>query len=348
MQPPAIDDLLRRVGQLQASDLSLDPQDDGSALVMARIEGVRQQVATIPAPAVAANVARLKALANLPSYITDAVQDGRIDGRPFGIPGDLRLAVLPTVRGQRAAVRLPAIGALPKPDGLGLPVELTATLRAWLDTSDGLILVCGPTGSGKTTTIHSLLADLAQRRADRQIVTLEDPVERRLPGIIQTEIRPHLEFTFQDGLAAALRQDADVLVVGEIRDPATAAACVRAALTGHLVISTVHCARAADAVPRLLEMGVAEELLLPALRGVLAQRLVRLTHAACGGAGCAQCHGGYRGRQVVADVISVDGPARAAWRSGAAPVLQWNLDHQAAALVQAQRTPATEIQRAIG
>lgn len=344
---PTIDDLLRAAGRRNASDLSLDPQDDGSVVAMARIDGVRQAIGRIPASAAASALARLKALAGLPSYITAEPQDGRLDGRPFAIPGDLRLAILPTVRGQRAAVRLPAIGALPEPARLGLPDDLVATLQGWLDRPDGLVLVCGPTGSGKTTTIHSLLADLAQRRSDRQIVTLEDPVERRLPGIIHTEVRPRHDFGFHEALAAALRQDADVLVVGEIRDPVTAIACVRAALTGHLVVSTVHCARAADAVPRLLEMGVDPHLLLPALQGVVAQRLVRLLHEACAGRGCADCTGGYSGRQVVADAIVVNGAARAAWRQGGQPILRWDLDQQAAALVTARRTAIAELRRAI-
>jgi general secretion pathway protein E len=341
------DVLIRRAGALDASDVSFDPQDDGSFVAMARVDGVRRSLGTIPKDQAAQVIARCKALAELPAYVIDEVQDGRVDGRPFGIPGDLRLSVLPTVRGQRLALRLPALGALPDPDHLGLDPTIVSELRTWFARPAGLILLCGPTGSGKTTTIHSFLSELAATRPDRQLVSMEDPVERRLAGVVQTEINTHRHFGFPEALAAALRQDADVLVVGEVRDPTTATACVRAALTGHLVVTTLHCGRAADAVPRLLEMGVAAELVLPALTGVVAQRLVRKVHTACSGQGCPDCTGGFRGRQVVMDVVPVDAAARAAWRHGAAPHLSHDLDQQAAQLVATGITNAAEVHRAI-
>lgn len=338
---------LREAGSRQASDLALDPDDDGSLRILARIDGVRQVLGRIERDQVAGAIARCKALASLPAYIVDEAQDGRIDGRPFGIPGDLRLAVLPTARGQRLALRLPALGELPPPEGLGLVEDLLTEVRRWFARPEGLILVCGPTGSGKSTTIHSLLAEVAATRPDRQVVSIEDPVERRIPGLAQVQVRPKQGFGFGEALAAALRQDADILVVGEIRDPATATACVRAALTGHLVVSTLHCARAAEAVPRLLEVGVDADLLLPVLHGVLAQRLLRLRHAPCAGAGCADCSAGYRGRRAIADALRVDAPARAAWRSNRLPPPTWDMEAQAAALVSQDLSDLSEVRRVL-
>jgi len=349
MAEPWIDGVLRRCAVLrEASDLVLEPLDDGSLAVRARLAGVYRELERGRADGAAAAIARLKALAGVPAYIVDEPQDGRIDGRPFGWPGDLRAAFLPTVRGARAALRLPALGALPAPDALGLPAAVIAGLRAGLQAPQGLVLVCGPTGSGKTTTIHSLLAELAAERPDRQCLSIEDPVERRLPGVVQVEVQPQREFGFAEALKAAVRQDPDVLVIGEVRDPATAQAVVRAALTGHLVVSTLHCSRAAEALPRLIEMGVDPALLLPALSGVLAQRLVRTVHAACGGRGCADCHGGFRGRRAIADWTAPDHVARTAWASGTPPLLQADLDVQAAGLVTDGSTTPAEVQRVVG
>lgn len=339
--------LLARAAAAGASDLAFDPQDDGSLWALARIDGVRQRIGTISAAEAATTIARLKAVASLPAYITDEAQDGRIDGRPYGVPGDVRVAVLPTVRGGRLALRLPSIGALPTPDGLGLPADVVGHLRRLMRLSQGLLVVTGPTGSGKSTTTHSLLAELAQERADRQIVSIEDPVERRIPGLAQVELAAHRGWTADAALAAALRQDADVLVVGEVRDGATAGACLRAALTGHLVVTTLHAGRAAEVVPRLTDMGVDPRLLLPALSGVLAQRLVRLAHGACGGQGCAGCQGGFLGRRVVADLLLTDAANRRRLAIGEPPELAADLELQAHSLVMGGLAPPGEVARAI-
>jgi general secretion pathway protein E len=349
MDTPWIDRILRRAASLtEASDLVLEPLDDGTLVVRARIAGVYREIDRCARDGAQAAIARLKSLAGVPAYIVDEPQDGRIDGKPFALPGDLRAAFMPTVRGPRAALRLPALGALPKPEALGLPAAVVGGLRAAMRLPQGLVLVCGPTGSGKTTTIHSLLVELAAERPDRLPLAIEDPVERRLAGVVQIEVKPHLQLGFTEMLRSALRQDPDVLVIGEIRDPATAQAAVRAALTGHLVVTTMHCGRAGEALPRLLEMGVSPELLLPVLSGVLAQRLVRVIHPACQGAGCSDCNGGYAGRRVVADWTMPDAAARAGWARGQTPPLLADLDQQAAALVQAGITDQSEIARAIG
>jgi type II secretory ATPase GspE/PulE/Tfp pilus assembly ATPase PilB-like protein len=335
---PWVDGVLRKAAVMRdSSDLVFEPLDSGALVARLRIAGVYADLDRAQPAGAAPAIARLKALAQVPAYITDEPQDGRIDGRLFGIPGDLRAAFLPTIRGCRAALRLPAIGVLPAPDALGLPQAALAGLRAAIRAPQGLVLVCGPTGSGKTTTIHSLLSELVSERPDRQVLAIEDPVERRLDGVVQVEVQAHRGYGFSEALRASLRQDPDILVIGEVRDPETAQATVRAALTGHLVITTLHCGRAAEALPRLLEMGVAPELLLPALSGVLAQRLLRATN-----------EGRESARRVVADWASPDHAARIAWARGTALPLIADLDLQAAELVLSGRTDAAEVARAIG
>ncbi len=340
--------LLRRAAKARASDLSFEPDARGDLQAVARIEGVRTTIATIPATTAAATVARLKGLARLPGYITDVPQDGRIDGAPYDIPGDIRLATLPTANGERVSLRLPAIGPLPSPAALGFPDEAAVHLQAAARRSDGLVLVAGPTGSGKTTTLHSLIADLIASRPDRHVLTIEDPVERRIPGATQVEVASHRGLGFVEALTAALRHDPDVLVVGEIRDPPTALACVRAALTGHLVLSSVHAARAADVVPRILEMGVEPALLLPALTLVAAQRLVRSRHAACRGEGCSGCLDGWSGRRAIIDLMVVDAEQRERLRLRQRPVLAVDLDAQAARFVAQGVSTQAEVERVLG
>jgi general secretion pathway protein E len=342
-----IDRLVAQAAATGASDVIAEPQDDGALLLVARRDGLRSPVGRIAADGSAQAVARLKALAGLPAYITDEPQDGSIPGSAFGVPGDVRLACMPTVRGQRLALRLPVLGALPLPVELRLEAGVLQSLRQALRRREGLLLVTGPTGSGKTTTIHSLLAELAAERSDRQVVTIEDPVERRIPGLAQVAVSPTRGFGYGEALAAALRQDADVLVVGEVRDRATAAACLTAALTGHLVISTLHCGRATEAVRRLIDLGVDRDHLRSALSLVLAQRLVRRRHEACGGAGCEACKGGFLGRMPVCDLLLLDEENRARLADGLQPLLAADLDEQAAALVANGETTDAELARSV-
>lgn len=342
-----IERLVAQAAASGASDVVAEPQDDGSLAVVAREDGMRRRIGLIPAAAAAQAVARLKALAGLPAYVTDEAQDGSIPGSAFLIAGQARLSCLPTVRGQRLALRLPVFSALPTPDDLHLDPTTVAALRRCLRRREGLVLVTGPTGSGKTTTIHSLLAELAAERPDRQVVTIEDPVERRLPGVAHVAVAPARGLGYHEALTATLRQDVDVLVVGEVRDRATAAACLTAALTGHLVVSTLHCGRADEAMRRMADLGADPAHLRSALSAVLAQRLLRRQHDACAGAGCAGCRDGFLGRLPVCDLLLMDDANRTRLAAGEAPALAADLDTQAAALVAQGRTTAAEVQRSI-
>jgi type II secretory ATPase GspE/PulE/Tfp pilus assembly ATPase PilB-like protein len=237
------------------------------------------------------------------------------------------------VHGEKAVVRvLDTDPSLFNLDALGFREPVVDALRGFLARPQGTLLLTGPSSSGKTTTIYALLTELIERggRA-RHIITLEDPVEYKLPGIAQSEVRPALEFDYQTALRAALRQDPEVIVVGEIRDAETARIAIQAGLTGHLVISTIHSGTAAGVFTRLLDMGVEPYLVASSLSAVLAQRLVRLTCPACAtatppdpalarafgldpagaehrrGAGCPECGGiGYHGRTAIGELLAVD------------------------------------------
>ncbi len=347
MNGPTLLALIAKAVQARASDISFEPEDDGALQIIVRVDGIRQRLERIPESQSAIVIARLKTMAGLPSYIRDEAQDGRIGGAEVG-GMDLRLSILPTVRGERCSLRLPAIGVLPPPSGLGFPPPATAALQRIMRRPDGLMLLAGPTGSGKTTTLHSLIHELIDSRDDRHVVTIEDPVERRIAGATQIETAPHRGFGFVEGLTAALRHDPDVIVVGEVRDPPTAMACVRAALTGHLVLSTIHAGRARDVVPRLLEMGIEPGLLMPALVATAAQRLVRRRHQACRGEGCQQCIHGWTGRQAIIDVLLMDQENRDRIRQHLPAVLTTDLDAQAVELIAAGDTSSEEVARVVG
>jgi len=203
--------------------------------------------------------------------------------------------------------RAAALGGL---EDLGLGAATAAALERLLALSHGIVLVTGPTGSGKTTTLYAALRRLAN--GERNIITIEDPVEYQLPGIAQMQVNPRIDLTFASGLRAILRQDPDVILVGEIRDRETVEIAMQAALTGHLVLATVHTNDAPAAMTRLLDMAVEPFLLASSVRAVLAQRLVRRTCVACAGGGCAACRDtGFRGRLPIHELLLVDDDIRA-------------------------------------
>lgn len=304
-----------------ASDLHLEPMRD-AVRVRIRVDGLLRELVRLPLAAHSTLVTQLKVAANMDIAEKRVPQDGRIALELDGRSVDLRLSTLPTTLGEKIAIRLLAQQELLQLEELGFTQANLACYRRLFTQPNGLILLTGPTGSGKTSTLYATLAELDA--ATRNIITLEDPVEYSLPGINQVAVNRRSGMTFAKGLRAIVRQDPDVIMLGEIRDEETAGIAVQAALTGHLVLSTLHTNSAAGTVYRLLDMGIAPYLLAAALRGVVAQRLVRRLCPACrrqrtatvaersflGAAtvweqqGCEHCQAaGYRGRVAVQEVL---------------------------------------------
>ena len=313
--------LVEQVVAAGASDLHLEPMRD-VVRVRIRVDGLLRELVRLPLAAHSTLVTQLKVAANMDIAEKRVPQDGRIALELDGRSVDLRLSTLPTTLGEKIAIRLLAQQELLQLEELGFTQANLACYRRLFTQPNGLLLLTGPTGSGKTSTLYATLAELDA--ATRNIITLEDPVEYSLPGINQVAVNRRSGMTFAKGLRAIVRQDPDVIMLGEIRDEETAGIAVQAALTGHLVLSTLHTNSAAGAVYRLLDMGIAPYLLAAALRGVVAQRLVRRLCPACrrqrtataaersflGAAtvweqqGCEQCQAvGYRGRVAVQEVL---------------------------------------------
>jgi general secretion pathway protein E len=323
--PAAVAAVLAAAVEAGATDVYLAPVAESAVEVAFRVDGVIHAVGAARGLLAPMLVARVKVLADLVTYRTDVPQEGRIppDRAPGGV--DCRVSSFPTIRGERVVVRLfDARRALRGLDDLGFDAPVRRALDRWVDRTEGLFLFTGPANSGKTTTIYALLKALVARRvATANVVTLEDPVEYEVPGVSQTQVQPAIGLTFAAGLRSILRQDPQVILVGEIRDPETAGIAIQAALTGHLIFGTVHAGRAAGVFPRLLDMGIEPYLVVSSVAGVLAQRLVRVRCAACGGSGagaCAACWGtGYRGLAAVGEVLE-PGPRLRAEVSAKAPL----------------------------
>ncbi len=315
----AVQRLLTRAREAGASDLHVEPDEDGVRAVIRR-DGVLEPLERLPAEIAPRIVGRFKALAELLAYRTDVPQEGRIEAARSGIGLEVRVATFPTIFGERVAVRLdtPATGT--GLTDLGLPEHALTGLERALAEPEGVILLTGPAGSGKTTTMYSCLRALTDGGPRRTVVTVEDPVERRIRGVTQTQIDVGAGLTFARALRSLLRQDPDVLMVGEIRDQETAAIALEAGLTGHLVLSTVHAGTAPQVFARLLEMGLEPFVLTTTIRGVLGQRLVRATCSDCGASGgdCSRCDGrGSAGRRLVAEWLEPGEAMRAAVRAKA-------------------------------
>jgi general secretion pathway protein E len=275
----ALDELLRLAVEQRATDLHIEPL--GSALqVRLRIDGLLKAVPAPPATMAKALLSRLKIMAGLNITERRLPQDGRSRIVVAGTEIDLRVATTPTMHGESAVVRLLRKGSgLVTLDQLGLSARDGEILRAALQASFGMVVVTGPTGSGKTTTLAASLAMINEPK--RKILTIEDPIEYHIFGINQTQIHPAIGLTFATALRSFLRHDPDVIMVGEMRDAETAHIGVHAALTGHLVLTTLHTNTAAGAIPRLIDMGVESFLIASSLRVIVGQRLVRVLCAHC-------------------------------------------------------------------
>jgi type II secretory ATPase GspE/PulE/Tfp pilus assembly ATPase PilB-like protein len=314
-----VETLLRDAVRRAASDVHLEPTPR-AVEVRYRLDGVLQPVVSLERELAPNVVARLKVLAELLTYRVDIPQEGGIRGAAGGFGVEMRVSTFPTIHGEKVVVRLfDPTARLLDLDDLGLAPELLAAVKGLLRERTGAVLLTGPSGSGKTTTIYACLRHLARAGGRSQhIVTIEDPVEQVLEGVSQAQARPGTEFDFARGLRSLVRQDPEVIMIGEVRDPETAGIAVQAALTGHLVLSTLHAGSGCGVIGRLLDMGVEPYLLTSGLRAVLNQRLVRRVCPACAAVprprlGCAACAGArYKGRLLLAELLTLDAPLRQA------------------------------------
>ena len=268
-----VDTLLRHAIVQGASDIHIEPMED-EVLVRYRIDGMLHDAMTLPSAAAAGIVARIKVLSNLKLDEKRLPQDGRFKMETENDRVSFRVSILPTFFGEKTVMRLlRETGEGFTLDVLGLHGENMERIHRALTQTTGIILVSGPTGSGKTTTLYTMLDIL--NRPDVNISTIEDPIEYQMKRINQTQVNPQIGFTFANGLRSLVRQDPDIIMVGEIRDNETASLAINAALTGHLVLSTIHTNNAAGAIPRLIDMGVEPFLLVSTIRVIIGQRLVR-------------------------------------------------------------------------
>jgi general secretion pathway protein E len=340
-----INALLTQAVREGASDVHIEPYE-GESVVRLRRDGMLHDIARPHRGLHAAMASRIKIMAQLDIAEKRLPQDGRIGLRLAGRAVDVRVSTLPTTHGER----------------LGMAGDTRADFAALLGQPHGIVLVTGPTGSGKSTTLYAALQTLDAGTLN--IVTVEDPVEYDLPGVGQTQVNARIDLDFARALRAILRQDPDVVMIGEIRDVETARIAVQASLTGHLVLATLHTNDAASAVTRLIDMGIEPFLLASTLRGVLAQRLVRRLCAACAtpaadgtrqAAGCAACgHTGYAGRAGIYELLRVDdalarrihdGGDEAALRDAARACGARSLADDGRRHVAAGLTSAAELQR---
>ena len=336
-----VNSVIERAVAERASDIHLEPQD-GEMVVRMRIDGILRKILTVPANLQSTVISRLKIMGGMNISEHKLPQDGRAMVRVRQHEIDLRISSMPTVYGEKVVLRL-----LDKSQQhissrtIGLEGDDLAKYEALLKNSSGVILLVGPTGSGKSTTMCAMLQELCSEETN--IMTLEDPVEYNIPGVNQCQINEKTGMTFAVGLRAILRQDPDIIAVGEIRDGETGAIAIRSAITGHLVLSTLHTNDSVAAIDRLVDIGVEPYLISSALRGVISQRLVRKVCPHCKkayrpnagelellglpadsdtqfyrGEGCEECyHTGYRGRRAVFEILTVSGKVRRLISEGA-------------------------------
>ncbi len=329
--------LITRAVEARASDIHIEPME-GELRLRYRIDGVLQEVESPPARLSSAVISRIKIMAKLNIAERRLSQDGRIRLAVRGKDIDFRVSTTPTMHGESVVLRILDRGSL-KLDfkALGFDDDIIRAFRGVLDHPHGILLLTGPTGSGKTTTLYTALLEL--NTPEKKILTIEDPVEYQLKGVNQVQVKPQIGLTFASALRSFLRQDPDIMMIGEIRDLETAQIAMQAALTGHLILSTLHTNDAAGAITRLLDMGVEDYLLTSTINGLASQRLVRTLCPHCRkpyealpelvermqlglltkqkaitlhrAEGCAECNGtGYLGRSLIIEVLPMSDPIR--------------------------------------
>lgn len=286
----------------ESSDIHLEPTEN-ALRVRYRIDGVLQDIIKLPKQVEHVVNSRIKYLSKLKLDIKDRPQDGRMDVVSAGVPIDIRVSSIPSAYGETFVMRL-----LPKNkkfitlEQLGFREDYIKIIENAISKPSGIVFNTGPTGSGKTTTNYAILDKV--NKPEVKIITLEDPIEYKIEGIEQSQVEEDRGYTFASGLRSILRQDPDIIMVGEIRDEETATIAMQAAMTGHLVLTTLHTNSSAVAIPRLMDMGVKPYLLAGAINLIIAQRLVRRIHDACAGKGCAECNNtGYKGRIAIAELL---------------------------------------------
>ncbi len=388
-----VEAILASAREAGASDVHLVPQESGLAMQL-RIDGVLQPVTELPKETSSNVIARLKVLSELLTYRTDVPQEGRVradsvaevNGSGKGQETqtvEMRVSTFPTLFGEKAVVRLfVGSGGFRFLGELGLPEDIETSTKRLLDRRNGLMLITGPAGSGKTTTAYAALREIVRASSStRSISSLEDPIEAVVPGVAQSQINSAAGFDYATGLKSLMRQDPEVIFVGEIRDRNTAETAFQASLTGQLVLTTFHSANAAGAISRLSDMGIEPYLLRSGVVGIVAQRLLRRlcacavvdedvatehgqhlgldVHSAKRAVGCEQCGGtGYRGRMIVSELLQPDlsGMGRAILSRGDATEIEGlavqagmlTLLRRASVAVEAGETSPAEVRRVMG
>lgn len=340
---PLVDLLLERAFRLKATDIHLDPNDQGTRIRL-RVDGLLHDVLQVPAPMTPHMISRIKLMAGMDITERRSAQDGRISNQLLASRRDIRVGSGPTIYGERLVLRLmPDNTTLSKLQELGFEPDQAAQVFRYLSSAYGMILSVGPVGSGKSTTMYACLEHLNDK--NKSLVTIEDPVERRMPGINQIQVDPKIDFNFVDALRGVLRQDPNVMMIGEIRDPETAHIGVRAGLSGVTVLSTLHANDTASTIDVFRDFGIPPMFIADSLQGVISQRLLRKVCQHCKqsyipdegacvmlgidpadatqnslvkGVGCQACFGtGYLGRTGVFEIMGLDREMRHAILKGA-------------------------------
>ena len=348
--PEIVDRLIKAAQSASVSDIHIQPQQDDSAEVSFRLDGVLSKIEVIPSEIAPLVIGRVKFLAKLKTYEHSLPQDGRIEKKDARIEHELRVSSYPTVSGEKIVIRFFSEETIRPLDQLGLDLATFNTLQGFLNQRQGLMLLTGPSGSGKTTTIYSCLKHLLARDS-RHIITVEDPVEQIIPGIMQTEINEARGLNYPKSIRHLLRQDPEVIVIGEIRDDETADIAIRAALTGHQVIATLHAGSCHGVIDRLRVMIADHFALTAVLKVIVNQRLVRRCCEQCTSQGCEQCaHTGYNGRVPLVETLSISDQDYPTLQQGKpftrAPAPR--LRQAAKTLIDLQITDDREINRILG